>query len=73
MALDAGTTSNRAIIFNNKSEIVSIFQNEFTQYLLRPGWVEHDLEKIYSSIITVMQESLIKSGITASYFSYWNC
>ena len=41
MALDAGTTSNRCILFNEKGEMCSVAQREFTQYFPQPGWVEH--------------------------------
>ena len=41
MALDAGTTSNRCILFNEKGERLSVAQREFTQYFPKPGWVEH--------------------------------
>lgn len=51
MALDAGTTSNRAIIFDEKCNIVSMAQKEFTQYYPRPGWVEHDAMEIWSSML----------------------
>ena len=47
MALDAGTTSNRCILFNRKGEIVSFAQKEFTQYFPKPGWVEHDANEIW--------------------------
>ena len=46
MALDAGTTSNRCILFNQKGEICSCAQREFTQYFPKPGWVEHDADEI---------------------------
>ena len=46
MALDAGTTSNRCILFNEKGEICSVAQEEFTQYYPQPGWVEHDAKEI---------------------------
>ena len=49
MALDAGTTSNRCILFNKKGEICSIAQKEFTQFFPKPGWVEHDAEEIFST------------------------
>ena len=49
MALDAGTTSNRSILFNEKGEICSVAQKEFTQYFPKPGWVEHDANEIWSS------------------------
>lgn len=42
IALDQGTTSSRAIIFNHDGEIVQVAQSEFTQYYPKPGWVEHD-------------------------------
>ena len=42
MALDAGTTSNRCILFNEKGEMCSVAQKEFTQYFPKPGWVEHN-------------------------------
>ena len=42
MALDAGTTSNRCILFNEKGEMCSVAQREFHQHFPKPGWVEHD-------------------------------
>ena len=42
MALDAGTTSNRCILFDREGNMVSVAQKEFTQYFPKPGWVEHD-------------------------------
>ncbi len=65
MALDAGTTSNRAILFNEKGEIVSVAQKEFTQYFPKPGWVEHDADEIWSSQLGVAVEAMNKIG--ASY------
>ena len=50
MALDAGTTSNRCILFNEKGERLSVAQREFTQYFPKPGWVEHDADEIWASI-----------------------
>ena len=66
MALDAGTTSNRAIIFGRNSKIVGVSQKEFTQYFPEPGWVEHDAEEIWSTMVTVMKEALEQSGLVAS-------
>ncbi|MBQ7740073.1 MAG: glycerol kinase GlpK [Eubacterium sp.] len=54
MALDQGTTSSRAIIFNKKGEIVTKSQNEFTQYYPQNGWVEHDPNEILFSVIQAM-------------------
>ena len=66
MALDAGTTSNRAIIFDRNSKIMGVSQKEFTQYFPEPGWVEHDAEEIWSTMVTVMKEALEQSGLVAS-------
>ena len=48
MALDAGTTSNRCILFNKKGEMCSVAQREFHQYFPKPGWVEHDADEIWA-------------------------
>ncbi|MBR1761340.1 MAG: glycerol kinase GlpK [Schwartzia sp.] len=69
MALDAGTTSNRAIIFDEESRIVGVSQKEFTQHFPEPGWVEHDAEEIWSTMVTVMKEALEKAGLTAGNLS----
>ena len=66
MALDAGTTSNRCILFNKKGEKVSLAQKEFTQYFPKPGWVEHDANEIWSSQLGVAVEAMQKIGATAS-------
>lgn len=66
MALDAGTTSNRAIIFDNESNIVAVAQKEFTQIFPKAGWVEHDAEEIWSTQITVALEAIQKAGLTAN-------
>ena len=65
MALDAGTTSNRAIIFDEESRIVGVAQKEFTQYFSQPGWVEHDAEEIWSTMSTVMKEVLDDANLAA--------
>jgi len=69
MALDAGTTSNRAIIFDENSRIVALSQKEFTQIFPEPGWVEHDAEEIWSGICAVMRDALRQSGLSASDLS----
>ena len=58
MALDAGTTSNRCILFNEKGEMVSVAQKEFTQYFPKPGWVEHDANEIWSTQRGVAVEAM---------------
>ena len=65
MALDAGTTSNRCILFNEKGEMCSVAQKEFTQYFPRPGWVEHDAGEIWSSQLGVAVEAMQKLGAAA--------
>ena len=65
MALDAGTTSNRCILFNEKGEMCSVAQREFTQYFPKPGWVEHDADEIWASMLGVAVESMNKIGATA--------
>lgn len=65
MALDAGTTSNRCIIFDRKGTIVSVAQKEFTQYFPKPGWVEHDANEIWASQLSVAVEAMQMKGIQA--------
>ena len=63
LALDQGTTSSRAIIFDKNQKIVAMAQKEFTQIYPKEGWVEHDAVEIYSSQYGVMIEAIVKSGI----------
>ncbi|OAX46080.1 glycerol kinase GlpK [Paenibacillus sp. AD87] len=63
LALDQGTTSSRAILFNRSGEIVHIAQQEFPQYFPKPGWVEQNANEIWSSILAVMASCLAESGI----------
>ena len=65
MAIDQGTTSCRALIFNENCEVVDIAQKEFTQFFPNEGWVEHDANEIWDTQITVIKEVLEKSGIGA--------
>ena len=58
MALDAGTTSNRCILFNESGEMCSVSQREFPQYFPKPGWVEHDPHEIWSSQASVIAEAI---------------
>ncbi len=62
MALDAGTTSNRAIVFDHEGRMVSVAQKEFKQIFPQPGWVEHDANEIWSTMLGVAVEALAKSG-----------
>ena len=66
MALDAGTTSNRCILFNKKGEICSVAQREFPQYYPHPGWVEHDGNQIWATQISVAVEAMQKINVDPS-------
>lgn len=63
LAIDQGTTSSRAIIFDKDGNIVQVAQKEFTQYFKKPGWVEHDANEIWLSVVSVYMEAVVKSGI----------
>lgn len=63
LALDQGTTSSRAIIFNKEGKIETIAQNEFQQFYPKPGWVEHDPQEIWSTQAGVAAEALSKVGV----------
>ena len=65
LALDQGTTSSRAILFDEAQNIVALAQKEFTQYYPQSGWVEHNPMEIYSSIYGVMMEVISQSDIHA--------
>lgn len=66
MALDAGTTSNRCILFNEAGDICSMAQKEFRQFFPNPGWVEHDANEIWSTMLGVSVEAMNMIGASAS-------
>ena len=66
MALDAGTTSNRCILFNEQGEICSMAQKEFRQFFPNPGWVEHDANEIWSTMLGVAVEAMNMIRATAA-------
>ena len=66
MALDAGTTSNRCILFDEQGNTCSVAQKEFNQYFPKPGWVEHDAGEIWSTQLGVAVEAMSKVGASAS-------
>lgn len=66
LALDQGTASSRAFIFDKKGSIASMAQREFTQYFPRPGWVEHDPMEIWSSQASIAAEATVKIGLNGS-------
>ncbi len=65
LAIDQGTTSSRAIVFDKKGDIVTVTQKEFTQYFPKPGWVEHDAMEIWSSVQAVVAEALAHEAVSA--------
>jgi glycerol kinase len=64
LAIDQGTTSSRAVLINEKSEIIHIAQQEFTQHFPDKGWVEHDANEIWGSVLSVMAAVLAESHVT---------
>lgn len=66
LALDQGTTSSRAVVFDKKGAIVSVAQKEFTQIFPKPGWVEHDATEIWSTQAGMAAEAVAKKGIEGS-------
>lgn len=63
LSLDQGTTSTRAILFNKEGEIVHSAQKEFTQYFPKPGWVEHNANEIWGSVLAVIAGVLTEAGV----------
>ncbi|MCR4693984.1 MAG: glycerol kinase GlpK [Pseudobutyrivibrio sp.] len=66
MALDSGTTSNRCILFDEKGDMCSVAQKEFTQFFPQPGWVEHDANEIWQTQLSVAREAMAKIGAQAA-------
>lgn len=66
LSLDQGTTSSRAILFNQSGQVVHIAQKEITQYFPHSGWVEHDANEIWLSILAVIATCFMESGIEPS-------
>ena len=66
MALDAGTTSNRCILFDKAGNICSVAQKEFTQIFPHPGWVEHDADEIFATQLEVARQAMANVGATAA-------
>ena len=64
LALDQGTTSSRAIVFDKQGNMVATAQKEFTQIFPQPGWVEHNANEIWSTQLGVATEAILKAGIT---------
>ncbi len=65
MALDAGTTSNRCILFDQKAQVCGMAQKEFTQFFPKPGWVEHDASEIFSTQLEVARRAMANANVEA--------
>lgn len=66
LAIDQGTTSSRAMVFSGAMRVLASAQAEFTQYFPKPGWVEHDPEEIWNSVVRTMRDALAKAELRAS-------
>jgi len=66
LALDQGTTSSRAIVFDHSGSVVSTAQQEFRQIFPKPGWVEHDANEIWATQLQTAQAAIAKAGVTAA-------
>ncbi|NRB02383.1 MAG: glycerol kinase GlpK [Rhodobacteraceae bacterium] len=66
LAIDQGTTSSRAIIFDGAMQPIATAQKEFTQYFPASGWVEHDTDEIWDGVLAVCREALDAAGLTAT-------
>jgi glycerol kinase len=66
LAIDQGTTSSRAIVFDERMQVAGLAQEEFTQHFPASGWVEHDAEEIFDTVVATCRAALEKAGVTAS-------
>ncbi|GAA6195019.1 glycerol kinase GlpK [Pseudophaeobacter arcticus] len=66
LAIDQGTTSTRAVLFDGDMQAVGTAQQEFPQYFPKAGWVEHDLDEIWDSVVATCRQVLAQTGITAA-------
>ncbi|MBN9698645.1 MAG: glycerol kinase, partial [Zoogloea sp.] len=66
LALDQGTSSSRAIVFNDRCEAIGLAQQEFRQFFPASGWVEHDPEEIWKTVLATSKAALRKAKVKAS-------
>ena len=66
LALDQGTTSSRAIVFDQGGRILAVSQKEFRQYFPQPGWVEHDADEIWQTQLSTAKSAIRKAGLQAA-------
>lgn len=66
LAIDQGTTSSRAILFDQELQIIAVDQKEFTQFFPQSGWVEHDAEEIWETTLATCRGAIKKSGVSVT-------
>ncbi len=66
MSIDLGTTGNRVFCFSDSGRVISSAYSEFTQYFPKPGWVEHDADEIWNSVVRLIPEAMAKGGLNPS-------
>ena len=66
LAIDQGTTSSRAILFDDKLDMAFVAQEEFTQHFPKPGWVEHNPDDIWDSVLSVCNNVIRQAGISGN-------
>ena len=66
LAIDQGTTSSRAIVFDDRLQVVASAQEEFTQHFPHPGCVEHEPEEIWATVLSTSRNAIAKAGISAA-------
>ena len=67
LAIDQGTSSSRSVVYDRSATVVASAQQEFTQIYPRPGWVEHDPEEIWSSVLNVTRQSMSEAGVAGRH------
>ena len=66
ISIDQGTTSTRSVLYDKKGDFISAAQQEFNQFFPKDGWVEHNPEEIWQSVLSTLQKLVKESGITSS-------
>lgn len=69
LAIDQGTTTSRAILFNRQGQVITLSQKTFQQYFPKPGWVEHDPNEIWYTQSTAIKEAMAKADVTDSHIA----
>ena len=70
LAIDQGTTSSRAILFNNSGDVITLAQQPFQQYFPKPGWIEHDPNEIWYTQSSVIKEVMAKADVQDKHIAF---